>query len=688
MLLCFPTHRLPSSHPHIHLPALMTGNKAYRTSVVRGAAIAVRDCFQSSNISWAIYSDLAWHLLCDSPTSGSWQLDVHITGDSATLAYATHRLADMDRRFSLTTQVIDNIATMLYYHNVLNDRSSFKKHECKISLVSGPAYEFFTVQDLPLLPIQVILYRSMETHSEMSVSRLKNAMAEVVAISEAYLRLPHLPSSVWSLTPAEWPVFLDKLAKITTVFPEAASLFACLHPSLPPPPIEPPGPLATGTQSTSVAKTSSLPTATTGRRQLSHSESILAVAHTLSLCVRQLGHECFVGGTGYAPWYIMGSPIIPTNHRVGFLVILRDGKSLGWLQHTLCRNGVLKATKGALQYSPLFNNGESKVWNFTFETIPLSMGLHPEESTGTYFDGISVINQNYLFFIMLSSVSSQGLPMKPKAYKYVSSALELLRRRKANIRAAFGDVSKLAELNKLVCAYAVAHPELRETFAAIGFDLSLAPTLPEIDLFQAAADAVRLLRNSGYPCAIFGSAACYLYGNQRLPNACIPSLDVDILVSSSAEAEVIKDTLVNQDPLHFYLKRARTPGATYQVLWYRQRLDIGDKDITRQSKVDIEALPLVPLEVLLLHKLQGWHDHSIAPEPHKRRKQTADIADIRCTLKIVLRSLTGAERSWARVALSFFQEEFQHLTMDRVKLFCSAFPDCRDNWYQLGFEVA
>ncbi|PBK64655.1 hypothetical protein ARMSODRAFT_457388 [Armillaria solidipes] len=290
----------------------MPGNKAYRTSVVRGAAIAVRDCFQSLNISWAIYGDLAWHVLCDSPTSGSWQLDVHITGDSATLAYATHRLADMDRRFSLTTQVIDNIATMLYYHNVLNDRSSFKKHECKISLVSGPAYEFFTVQDLPLLPIQVILYRSMGTHSEMSVSRLKNAMAEVVAISEAYLRLPHLPSSVWSLTPAERPVFLDKLAKITTVFPEAASLFACLHPSLPPPPIEPPVLLATGTQSTSVAKTSSPPTATTERRQLSHSESILAVAHTLSLCVRQLGHECFVGGTGYAPWYIMGSPIIPT----------------------------------------------------------------------------------------------------------------------------------------------------------------------------------------------------------------------------------------------------------------------------------------------------------------------------------------------------------------------------------------
>ncbi len=231
------------------------------------------------------------------------------------------------------------------------------------------------------------------------------------------------------------------------------------------------------------------------------------------------------------------------------MVILRDGKSLGWLQYALCRNGVLKAAKGALQYSPLFNDGESKVWNFTFESLPLSVGLRPEEPTGTYFDGISVINQNYLFFIMLSSVSSQGLPMKPKAYKYVSAALELLLRRKANIRAAYGDVSKLAELDKLVCAYAAAHPELTETFAAIGFSQTLVPTPftspPEVDaciaslkfppigakgavVFQATADAVRLLRSSGYSCAIFGSAACYLYGNQRLPNVCIPYL-VDLL---------------------------------------------------------------------------------------------------------------------------------------------------------------
>ncbi|KAK0190127.1 hypothetical protein F5146DRAFT_931472 [Armillaria mellea] len=200
-------------------------------------------------------------------------------------------------------------------------------------------------------------------------------------------------------------------------------------------------------------------------------------------------------------------------------------------------------------------------------------------------------------------------------------------------------------------------------------------------VFQAALDATRVLRDSGYSCAIFGSTACYLYGNERRPN------DVDILVSSSADAEVVKARMVERLPVHFSLVKAETPGAAYKILWYRYHQSIGGMIVSRQTKVDIvmagaimlpflssrstvmkESLPIVPLEVLLLHKLQGWHDHITATEPHKQRKQHTDVMGIRCTLKIVLQSLTGSERSWARVALSFFQEEFQRLTMDRVKL--------------------
>ncbi|PBK88098.1 hypothetical protein ARMGADRAFT_937907 [Armillaria gallica] len=211
-------------------------------------------------------------------------------------------------------------------------------------------------------------------------------------------------------------------------------------------------------------------------------------------------------------------------------------------------------------------------------------------------------------------------------------------------------------------------------------------------VFQAAEHATRLIQELGYTCAIFGSAACFLYGNKRLPN------DVDILVATDEHPEVVKRSLVNKSPLHFYFVRAKTPGATYKVLWYRHCETIGRRTFTRQTKVDIVVagtmmlpflplqsiiikgtFPVVPLEVLLLHKLQGWYDHLMAPELHKHRKETVDVADIRCTLKIAVRSLTGTGRLWALVALDFFEEEFQQLTLDRVKLFCSGFVDCRDD---------
>ncbi len=377
----------------------------------------------------------------------------------------------------------------------------------------------------------------------------------------------------------------------------------------------------------------------------------------------------------------------------------------------------------------------------TMEEVPSSMGLGADECIGTYFDGISIINQNYLFSTLLATVNSRGLPMKKNAYKNVVAVLELLCHRNADVRAAFEDATQLDQLASDVVA---GHPELREYFTTIGFRSALPPImrslLPEVDVqtacgpiptvripairrkggivFQAAVDATRLLRDSGYSCAIFGSTACYLYGNKRHPNVCISTLvdfryanarlqDVDILVSSSEEAEVVKRSLVNQDPLHFYLKKAKTLGATYKVLWYQQQLNIGQRVVCRRTKVDIvmagtmmlpflssrsavvkNALPLVPLDVLLLHKLQGWHDHMTASESHKKIKQTADVADIRCILEIILQNLTGTERSFAAVALSFFQEEFQRLTVERVKFFCSMFADCRDGWDRLGFEVA
>ncbi|PBK58148.1 hypothetical protein ARMSODRAFT_1091332 [Armillaria solidipes] len=122
---------------------------------------------------------------------------------------------------------------MTYIHNMLNDGSPMKKHRCQVKFVSSHSVEdFFIIKDLPLLPIQSIIYRRMESRVSRSEKKLKKSMSEVIAISEAYLRLPNLPPPVWSLTPAEQPLFLDYLAKITAAFPESADLLASLHPRL------------------------------------------------------------------------------------------------------------------------------------------------------------------------------------------------------------------------------------------------------------------------------------------------------------------------------------------------------------------------------------------------------------------------------------------------------------------------
>ncbi|KAK0190132.1 hypothetical protein F5146DRAFT_1054167 [Armillaria mellea] len=620
----------------------MTGNKVFRTGVVRSAAAAILESFQNVNVRCAIYGDLAWHLLCGSYTSGSWRLEAQVMGDSSTLTYATQHLASADHRFSLASRGADGEATMTYIHDVLNDGSPAKKHQCKVKFVSGQLENVLIVEDFPLLPIQSTIYRRMESCVNKSQKKLKNCMSEVVAISEAYHRLPNRPRPVWSLTPTERPLFLEHLTKITAAFPESADLLDRLHPRVFP-------------TTTLVPTPPSIVFAT-------RSDS------TVILDRDQLGHDCFLAGPGYVPWYIMGSPIVPTSHDINFLVVLRNGTSLDSLQRILSR-------KGAFLFSMLWRDGK------------------PRSCIGTDFHGISIINQNYLFFTLL------------RTYKNVVAVLELLSHRNTDVRAAFEDGTRV---DQLTIDIVTIHPELGGYFTTVGFRTALPPiqlsrlSPSEVDVqtvcgstpavriptvrgkrgivFQAAVDATCLLQDSGHTCAIFGSAACYLYGNKRRPH------DVDILVSSSQNAELIKQNLVNQDPLHFYFKKAKDPKATYQLL-QSCKVDILTPGtmmlplLSASSVVVKQGLPLVPLEVLLLHKLKGWRDHMRASKRYKRIKQTADVADIRCILKIVLRSLKGNERLFASVALSFFRKKFQRLTMVRVKRFW-------DDWYRLGFEVA
>lgn len=197
---------------------------------------------------------------------------------------------------------------------MLNDGSPTKKHQCQVQFVSSNLEDSFIVKDLPLLSIQSIIYRRMEPWVSSSEKKRRKSISEVIAISEAYLRLPNLPPSVWSIPTADRPLFLGHLAKIIAAFPETADLLARLHPELSPTPTISPTPPsvvpAVRLNSTSVVDISSL--SVKDRKKFTHSETVLAAATTLSSCIRQLGHDCFLAGPGDVPWYIMGSATVPT----------------------------------------------------------------------------------------------------------------------------------------------------------------------------------------------------------------------------------------------------------------------------------------------------------------------------------------------------------------------------------------
>ena len=160
----------------------------------------------------------------------------------------------------------------------------------------------------------------------------------------------------------------------------------------------------------------------------------------------------------------------------------------------------------------------------------------------------------------------------------------------------------------------------------------------------------------------------------------------------------IKELIVETDPHHFYLKVPRDPDATYRILMFRQRLD------GYECKVDIvipgimyfpnlsptlltwlDRLPLIPYELLLLHKLQGWDDHRKSLDWWRRDKQYVDAEDVKQLMKLSYGLRLRSSKPWNNPEI--FLEEFCVLTLQRVKDFCAAYPDCSEPWKLLGFQV-
>ncbi|TFK16662.1 hypothetical protein FA15DRAFT_606648, partial [Coprinopsis marcescibilis] len=101
---------------------------------------------------------------------------------------------------------------------------------------------------------------------------------------------------------------------------------------------------------------------------------------------------------------------------------------------------------------------------------------------------------------------------------------------------------------------------------------------------------------------------------------------------------------------------------------------------------ELEGLPVVPVLVLLLQKLQGWDDHLKCVEFHKHRKHTVDVEDIKDLLGRVGEMPVRLFRPWSERGL--LGEQFVTASKARVKAFCARFPETTHLWAGLGFEVA
>ncbi|TFK18599.1 hypothetical protein FA15DRAFT_603011, partial [Coprinopsis marcescibilis] len=215
---------------------------------------------------------------------------------------------------------------------------------------------------------------------------------------------------------------------------------------------------------------------------------------------------------------------------------------------------------------------------------------------------------------------------------------------------------------------------------------------------------VNTLRESGFHCAFFGSMGCRLYGNKRLPE------DLDVLVfpppGTFVDEAFVKQGMVDRNS-QFYTRAAVDPAATYRVLFsnipqhavlppnFRRRICKVDvllpgvmslPYLNERQVNEVEGLPVVPVLILLLQKLQGWDDHLKCMVPHKFWKHNVDAEDIKDLLGRVGEMPMRMFRPWSEKKL--LSAEFVNASEARVKRFCAKFPETADLWEGLGFGVA
>ncbi|KAF8965754.1 hypothetical protein BDZ97DRAFT_1729735 [Flammula alnicola] len=219
-----------------------------------------------------------------------------------------------------------------------------------------------------------------------------------------------------------------------------------------------------------------------------------------------------------------------------------------------------------------------------------------------------------------------------------------------------------------------------------------------------AKKVVDILNEIGFDCALFGSLACYLYGNARSPN------DIDLVAFPPSgrlmDAEWLKQEIAGRDLDHFSLEHPKDPTATYRVLYFVVDRGLAPNNTFHKNKCKIDVLvpgtmhlpslcgpsikwqgglPVVPFPLLLLQKLQGWDDHMHMVEPYKFEKHVTDASDVQALLKLEHVVSLRFSQPWMDHML--FSREFMDLSVERVKDFCDMYPDSRSEWFRLGFGV-
>lgn len=168
-----------------------------------------------------------------------------------------------------------------------------------------------------------------------------------------------------------------------------------------------------------------------------------------------------------------------------------------------------------------------------------------------------------------------------------------------------------------------------------------------------------------------------------------------VVLTDAFGQETVKQMIVNNDE-DFFLVRAKTPGATYKILYYALtpwgawcKVDIllpGTLNIPfvpTNLIARVRGMPLMPLFVVLLLKLQAWTDHRVAGRMDLREKQYVDITDIKELLGIIAESYPDQiinGQHWVPAGMIDAAQK-------RVDEFAQQRPETRNAWLNIGFKV-